>query len=150
VHRLARLLHYQEAILGQVWKLGGHLYTVDAGEILPDDPDDPMRTAMRQMVGVFNQLDRAMLVKRMRNGRTAKAGQGGYAGCGSPPYGQRSDGGHLVPDGREQAALGRLRELRDAGLSYRQVADTLNAEGHAPKRGPAWHPETVRRASARV
>ena len=34
----------------------------DQGEILPDDPEDPMRTAMHQMMGAFAQLDRGMTV----------------------------------------------------------------------------------------
>jgi len=49
LNRLARLLTVQEAILAQVWKLGGRVFAADTGEITPDDPDDPMRTAMRQM-----------------------------------------------------------------------------------------------------
>src|SRR5205807_6454348 len=48
--RLARALTVQEAVLAQVWRGGGRVFTVDLGEVLPDDPDDPMRTAMRQMV----------------------------------------------------------------------------------------------------
>ena len=83
IDRLARVLTVQEAILGMIWKLDGKLFTVDGGEVTPDDPDDPMRTAMRQMAGVFAQLDRAMVIKRLRNGRQTKAERGGYAG-GAP------------------------------------------------------------------
>ena len=39
-----------------------------------------MRTAMRQMMGVFAQLDKALAVQRMRNGRLAKAAAGERAG----------------------------------------------------------------------
>lgn len=45
----------------------------DHGEILPDEADDLVRTAMRQMTGVFTQLDRAMIAKRLRDGRRIKA-----------------------------------------------------------------------------
>src|SRR5262245_48052602 len=51
--RLARQLSTQEAILALVWRDGGRVFTADTGEVLRDDPDDPMRTAMRQMAGVF-------------------------------------------------------------------------------------------------
>ena len=64
--RLARSLTVQEAILAHLWRLGRAMFTVDSGPVLQDDPDDPMRTAMRQMAGVFAQLERAMLVKRLR------------------------------------------------------------------------------------
>jgi DNA invertase Pin-like site-specific DNA recombinase len=49
--RLARTLAVQEAVLGHVWKHGGRVYAADVREVLQDDPDDPMRTAMRQMMG---------------------------------------------------------------------------------------------------
>lgn len=148
IDRLARALTVQEAILGTVWKLGGLMFTVDSGEITPDDPDDPMRTAMRQMAGVFAQLDRAMVIKRLRNGRQTKAERGGFA-YGSPPFGWRSEGRELVPEPGEQAVLVRVRALRGEGQSIRLIADTLTAEGLTPKRGGQWHPETLRRIIAR-
>jgi hypothetical protein len=43
--RFARTLVVQEAILAQIWKHGGRAFTTDTGEVHPDDPDDPMRTA---------------------------------------------------------------------------------------------------------
>jgi hypothetical protein len=44
-----------------VWRLGGKLYSSESGEVLPDGADDPMRTAMRQMAGVFSELERRSL-----------------------------------------------------------------------------------------
>ena len=148
--RLARALTVQEAILAQAWKRNGRVVAVDAGEIMPDDPDDPMRTAMRQMMGVFAQLDRAMVVARMRAGRRAKEAKGGYAGKGSPRFGQRSEGGELVADSFEQATIARIVELDGHGFSLRQIAATLEAEGLRPKRGGRWHPTVIRRTLARV
>lgn len=147
--RLARELIVQEAILSRVWKSGGVVHATTRGEILADDPDDPMRTAIRQFMGVVAQLDRALVAKRMRNGRKAKAAAGGYAGYGSPAFGQRSDGGELVADEREAAVTARMRELREAGMSYQQIADQLNAEGLQAKRGGAWHSMTVGRVLSR-
>jgi DNA invertase Pin-like site-specific DNA recombinase len=144
IDRLARVLTVQEAILGMIWKLDGKLYTVDGGEVTPDDPDDPMRTAMRQMAGVFAQLDRAMVIKRLRNGRQTKAERGGYAG-GAPAYGVRAEGNALVVDVAEQRAISRIRELSTAGLSLRTIVSTLEVEGIKPKRGTRWYPATVAR-----
>lgn len=77
--RLARDLTTQEAILAQCWGMDAAVHSADLGAIHADDPDDPMRTAMRQMAGVFAQLDRALVVKRLRDGRKAKAALGGKA-----------------------------------------------------------------------
>ena len=148
--RLARTLHYQEAILGQVWALGARMYTVEDGEVLEDDPDDPMRTAMRQMRGVFSQLERAMIRKRMRDGRRLKAEKGGYAGFGSPSLGYRAEGRELVEDADEQATLERIQQLAGEGKSLREMAATLTVEGHKPKRSDRWHPNTLARILGRL
>jgi DNA invertase Pin-like site-specific DNA recombinase len=148
--RLARALTVQEAVLAQAWRRHGRVVSVDSGEVAPDDPDDPMRTAMRQMMGVFAQLDRAMVVARMRAGRRQKEAKGGYAGRGSPRLGQRSDAGELVADSAEQATIARMAELGGQGLSLRQIGGRLEAEGLLPKRGGRWHPTVIRRVLARV
>jgi len=113
--RLARELIVQEAILSQVWKAGGIVLTTTRGEILADDPDDPMRTAIRQFMGIFAQLDRALIAKRMRNGRKEKAAAGGYAGYGSPAFGTQAVNQELVTDTREAAVTARMHELRGQG-----------------------------------
>jgi DNA invertase Pin-like site-specific DNA recombinase len=145
--RLSRLLTVQEAILAKVWDLGGRVFTVESGEVLPDDEDDPMRTAMRQMVGVFFQLERAMLLKRMKNGRAEKARQGGYIG-GAVPFGRRVVDGEFAADEAELAVVARARELRGQGMSFARIAATLEAEGHRTKNGARWYPRTAQRMLA--
>jgi DNA invertase Pin-like site-specific DNA recombinase len=142
--RLARRLTIQEAALAQVWRHGGLMIAADHGEVARDDPDDPMRTAMRQMMGVFAQLERSMIVARLRRGREMKRATGGYA-AGRPRYGYRADGGSLVPVPEEQRAITLARRLRKRGLSYRQLADRLEAEGLLPRSGGRWHPAMVSR-----
>ena len=142
--RLARRLTIQEAALAQVWKHGGRVIACDQGEVAHDDPDDPMRTAMRQMMGVFAQLERGMIVARLRRGRQLKKAGGGYA-HGRPPYGFRAEGGALVPVPEEQEAISRARELSKRGKSLRQIAEILGQEGHHPRTGRTWHPPMVAR-----
>jgi hypothetical protein len=138
----------QEAALAQCWKHGGRAFMADQGEILPDDPEDPMRTTMRQMMGVFAQLDRGMTVAKLRRGRRIKGEQGKYA-YGAPPYGWQAHKKELTLVEMEQAGRARARQLRDEDeLSYREIAAVLDAEGLRPKRGERWHPETVRRMPA--
>ncbi len=144
LNRLARELTVQEAILAQVWKLGGKVFAADTGEIEQDDAMDPMKTAMRQMVGVFAQLDRALVIKKLRNGRSEKAKTGGYA-YGSPAFGQMSVDRELAVSADEQAIIEKMRAMRKAELSYAAIASMLNDAGLPPKRGGKWHAQTVSR-----
>ena len=82
--RLARELTVQEAIFGLVWRDGGSVFTADYGEVLADDPDDPMRTALRQVAGVF---------ARARPGADRQAPSGWTTGEGRDP-GRKAVGDH--------------------------------------------------------
>lgn len=147
--RLAREVTVQEAVLAELWRRPDvRVFSVTTGEVLRDDPDDPMRTAMRQMMGVFAGLERRMLVKRLRDGRKAKAARGGHA-VGPPRYGWQSEGGELVAVPAEQRALKRMRKLHAQGLTTREIAETLSAEGHPTKRGGRWTSPVVSRILAR-
>lgn len=142
--RLARQLTVQEAVLAHLWQRAGRVFCADSGEILADDADDPMRTAMRQMAGVFAQLDRAMIVKRLRDGRRVKAAKGGYV-AGSPRYGWRAESGELVEDSAEQAVIARMVAMKVAGMSMNAIAAALNCEGTPSKRGGIWRADAVAR-----
>lgn len=131
--RIARDLTIQEAVLGEVWRLDAEVHTCDLGVVLRDDPDDPMRTAIRQVMGAFAQLDRAMLVKRLRDGREAKKRAGGKP-SGRYPYGWSKDG--AVPD--EQHVIETVHSLRATGMTWDAVTDEIN------RRGPRWHARTGR------
>lgn len=147
--RLSRLLTIQEAILAQIWRYDGTVITTESGEVQKDDPDDPMKTAMRQMAGVFYELDKKLVVKRLRDGRNYKASIGGHA-CGAPAFGQAAVDGELVPVEAEALAIKRMVELRDGGASLRDIAATLEAEGIGTKLGGHWHPATVQRTLRRA
>jgi DNA invertase Pin-like site-specific DNA recombinase len=150
--RLARQLTTQEAILGLVWREGGRVFTAESGEVLQDDPDDPMRTAIRQVQGVFAELDRKTVVKRLRDGRRAKATEGkhsvgtyayGYQGVGK---GRDRDAG---PREDEQVVVRRIVELRRSGSSFRAIAATLDNEGFKPRKAASWSAMAVRNIALR-
>ncbi len=150
--RLARALTVQEAVLAIAWQAGGRVFAADTGEVVRDDPDDPMRTALRQVVGVFAELDRRVVVKRLRDGRAAKAGTGRKV-TGSYPYGYAGVGKgrdrDAAPRTDEQRAVARIVELRQAGESYRSIAATLDAEGFRPRRAASWSAMAVRAVAQR-
>lgn len=145
--RLARALTVQEATLAVIWRSGGTVVAADGGVVLRDDPDDPMRTALRQVVGVFAELDRRMVVKRLRDGRSAKAAAGRKA-VGSYPYGYAGQGrgAHrdAAPLATEQEVVRLILERRRAGHTYRSIAAALDAAGVRPRRARTWSAMTVR------
>lgn len=128
--RLARELHLQEAILAKVWDAGGCIFEVIGGEVLADDPTDPMRTFARQVCGAARQLERGTIVARMQGGRRRARAAGRHVG-GSRPYGYEiePDTRNLIPIAEEQAVIRRVVELRQSDETFRAIAETLEHEG---------------------
>jgi DNA invertase Pin-like site-specific DNA recombinase len=100
--------------------------------------EEPSRVAMRQMMGVFAQLDRANIVLKLRAARQRKKAATGRCE-GRKPFGHREG---------EQATILRMRELHGQGLNYTATAAALNAEGFKTRTGSAWFPTTVSRTLA--
>src|SRR5262245_2781111 len=148
--RLARDLVLQETLLAEVKRLGGRVFSATPAEdeFLADDPADPSRRLIRQIIGAINEYERSVITLRLRSGRQAKRDRGGYAGDGSPPFGWKAIDGALVPVDSEQQAIARAKALRAAGRSLREIGETLTAEGHSPKRGGRWHPQSLARVLA--
>src|SRR5512132_162390 len=70
--RLARDLVLQEQLLAEVWR-SGELFSTAGGEAnLHDDPEDPSRRLIRQVLGAVSEYERAMIALRLRRGRAAK------------------------------------------------------------------------------
>src|SRR4029453_6892140 len=149
--RLAPDLVLQETLLAEVKRLGGRVYSATPGEdeFLADDPKDPSRRLIRQILGAVNEYERSMIALRMRGGRERKRAAGGYGGEGRPPLGLDAVAHERVPVDSEQRAIRRIRDLHAGGHSLRSIADALHAEGHRPKRGDRWHPQTLARVLAR-
>ena len=126
--RYARALHVQEAVYAAVWRAGGRVFEV-GGEIVQDDPDDPYRTAMRQMAGVFAELERNVIRSRMQRGRRRARAAGKHIG-GSAPYGfEVAESGNLLPIAEEQKIIRRIVKLRQSGETFRAIAETLEQSG---------------------
>lgn len=142
--RLARELTVQEGTLTVIWAHGGRFFTVDQGEVRMDDDDDPTRKFIRQVLGAAAELERGLIVKRLKSGRAAKKAAGKYAG-GAPAYGQEVVNGTLTAQTDEAVALERVKSLRAEGASYRAIATLLNTEGVPTKRGGRWQATTVAR-----
>jgi DNA invertase Pin-like site-specific DNA recombinase len=88
--------------------------------------------------------------QRLEQGRKAKAERGGYAGYGSPAFGQRSVEGELIDDPNEQKIIELIRRHHKSGKSLQQIADWLNQKGYTTKRGQQWQRISVKRVLDRL
>jgi DNA invertase Pin-like site-specific DNA recombinase len=149
--RLARDAVLQESLFREVQTIGAELASAKPGEAqqLLDDPDDPSRKLIRQILGSLAEYERELIGLRMRAGKARKARDGGYSG-GQPAYGSRAVDKELAADPDEAAIVARVRRLRADGRSYRQVCAVLEAEGYRPRRAAAWQPAVVRRIARRA
>ncbi len=88
--------------------------------------------------------------ERLEQARQAKAAQGGYAGYGSPAFGQRSVDGELVEDPTECQVIELIRRHHKSGKSLQKIADWLNQAGYTTKRGNPWRRISVKRVLDRL
>jgi hypothetical protein len=88
--------------------------------------------------------------ERLERGRQLKAAEGGYAGYGSPAFGQRSIDGELVDDPTESQVVELIRRHHKSGKSLQKIADWLNQQGYSTKRGQQWQRISVKRVLDRL
>ena len=88
--------------------------------------------------------------QRLERGRQAKAAQGGYAGYGSPAFGQKTVNGQLVEDPKEQHIIDLIRRHHKSGKSLQQIANWLNQNEYKTKRGQQWRRISVKRVLDRL
>lgn len=127
-NRFSRDLMTQEAGFAHLSKLGITLVPVDAPDYFTGD-DDPMRTAIRQMMGVMAQLEKATTVARLRGARQRKKALTG-----------RCEGGKPAPE----AARALAKDLRATGLPLRDIASRLAAEGFLSPSGRTYGPGSIK------
>ena len=135
--RLARDMGVQIALLGELRKRGVALIAANTGEDVTTT-DDPMREAIIGMQGLFAQLDKKLLVRKLRAAREAKRNAEGRCE-GRKPFGSQPG---------EDAVLHRILTLRRGNrahgrMSFAKIAETLNAEGIPTRTGTNWDPSVV-------
>ena len=103
------------------------------------------RLVLNIMVRV-SQWEREAIGERTRDAMRHKRANGERVG--TVPFGYRTaaDGLHLEADPAEQGILSRIRELKAAGYTTRQIADELNRQGFTTRRGTAWRFQYVAEA----
>jgi DNA invertase Pin-like site-specific DNA recombinase len=130
--RLARDLMVQEAALSYFQQHGFTIVSVMEPDLMASDPS---RIAFRQMMGVFAQYDKSMVVLKLAGARARKRAREGRCE-GRKPFGYYQG---------EELAVERMRALRNEGLGFDRIARRLNSEGIPTRTGVAWHGFTVNR-----
>jgi DNA invertase Pin-like site-specific DNA recombinase len=137
--RLARDYMIQGTLLAKLGAEGLTLFAANTGmNVTSAMRDDPMLEAMVLIQGVFAQLDKKQLVRKLRKGREAKREADGRCE-GKKPY------GHFES---EQAVLDRIHQLRRKPpggdrMGPSEIAQVLNVEGYRNRSGGAWSPAHV-------
>ena len=134
--RLARKYMVQEKILIYLASRKINLIAANTGENISEAiKSDPMRKAIVQVQGVFDELDKSLIVRRLRLAREQIRKEKGRCE-GVKPYG-------TFPG--EAEILSRIKLLRrkpkKSGMrrrTYQSIADQLNSEGLKPRKGDKW------------
>ncbi|MGD0581383.1 MAG: recombinase family protein [Bacteroidales bacterium] len=128
--RLARDLMIQEGIVAKFQLKGFNLISAKEGADLLSS--DPTRKFIRQVLGAVAELDKRMLVARLKASRDRKRaetgsceGRKGYKGVDGQAIVR-----HIVAL-RRQPKYGKRRTLQ-------QIADVLNEEGYTTMSGSKW------------
>src|SRR5215471_6682197 len=126
--RLARDLMVQETIIRDFRKDGFEIISTMEPDLCSDDPS---RKFVRQVFGALAEYDRVMIVAKLRAARQRIRAKNGRCE-GRKPY-------------ADQGAIERIAELHRNGMSFTQIAGTLNTEGIKSSEGKAWYPASVSR-----
>jgi DNA invertase Pin-like site-specific DNA recombinase len=135
--RFARTLMVQEAGIATLAGLGARILTSRGDDLT--DSDDEMRVAMRQIAGVFSQLEKTRLVKKLRGARDRKSADAGKRVEGRPS--------HAVERPWVVAAAKRLRRANPKTRerrSYRAISAELAAMGYLNAHGRPFNVKSVR------
>ena len=132
--RLAREYRLQETLLIYLASKGITLINAGTGENVTEAiSSDPMKKALIQIQGVFSELEKNLLVKKLRAARKAKASENANKKCegrksyeeAAPELVARIKSLHRKPRHGERKTL-------------QQIASQLNAEGLYSLAGKPW------------
>ncbi len=133
--RLARDLGVQLQLVGLFCSKGLTLISADTQQdVTAAFSGDPMLKAMIQVQGVFAELDKSMLVAKLRKARQAKKAKTGRCE-GRKPFGFYEG---------EDKTLKRIKQLHrkprgEKRLGPYQIARILNEEAYSTRSGALWH-----------
>lgn len=137
--RLAREYRIQEQLIIYIASKGLTLIAANTGENITEAMmGDPMRRALVQIQGILAELDKNMVVAKLRKARERKRKNGRCEG--RKPYGSRPG---------EEVGLAHIIELGATHHSPQMIASVLQDMQVKPRYGTRWHPATVAKILSR-
>ncbi len=94
------------------------------------------------MLAAVSQLEREMIQERCKDAAERCFREKRI--FGKVPYGYRSEGKKLLERPEEMEVLRRMVALREAGSSFRKIAERLNKRRIRSKQGGEWYASSVR------
>lgn len=144
--RFARDLGVQMQLLAYLVSKGLRLVSASTGEdITAAIADDPMRKAMVQMQGVFSELEKSLVVRKLKKARQRIRTKTGKCE-GRKAYGEKPGEAEIVARIKEL----RRKPVKGDRLSYAAIAERLNAEKLPTRQGKQWQPSTVQNVCKRT
>ncbi len=132
--RLAREYRIQESLLIYLASKGVDLVSARTGEnVTQAIQADPLKKALIQIQGVFSELEKNQLVRRLQKARDLRSTQAKRRVEGRKAYGETPEEQHIIE---------RIRAMRrkngTPGMTLQGIADRLNSEGITTKDGKPW------------
>jgi site-specific DNA recombinase len=132
--RLAREMRIQETLLIYLASKGVDLISARTGEnVTQAIKEDPLKKAMIQIQGVFSELEKNQIVRRLRVARERIKATGRKCE-GRPGYRDTEAGRAIV----HKIRLLRRNPKVGRRLTWKQIADRLNKEGIKTLDGNEW------------
>jgi DNA invertase Pin-like site-specific DNA recombinase len=145
--RFARTLMVQEAGIATLAGLGVQVLTSRGDDLT--DSDDEMRVAMRQIAGVFSQLEKTRLVKKLRAARGRRRAEVGKCE-GRKGFAEMAAEAARRGDRSLAEAIAMAKRLHRASpktgqrSSLRRIAAELARAGHVNINGREYNPASIK------
>lgn len=129
--------------LKEILKVKTRLHSVTEDNNYEDDHFKLFFTMMQTFGATQERIN---IVNRLQSARQNKQSNGGYVG-GTPPQGYRSipGSGRLEINEQEVPTVRKVFELRDKGLSMKDIALELNRLGYTTRQGKQFYAMTIQR-----
>jgi len=133
--RLAREYRIQESLIIYLASKGINLIAANTGEnITQAISEDPMKKALIQIQGIFAELDKSLLVNKLRKAREKVRKEKGK--CEGPKsYGHVKDEAEILQKIRY---MRRRSKGQKKTRTYQSIANKLNREGIITRHGKKW------------
>lgn len=136
--RLVRGTLLQESSYIMFKSMGIELIPVAAPDHFTNPTGDPMIDAMRQMIGVMNELQRKIIVRNLRAARDRKRAK--YGKCEG-----RKSHAEANPNAVKAARkLHRKPHHTDKRMSYRDISAAMAKDGHLARSGKPYGPSAIK------